>query len=57
MTWPPFVSRPLFAHVLVEKALQAELVLMGDLAIAVCVMPVFLPPATILAKVTCSGSL
>lgn len=50
MTWLSFVSEPFYAHVLVEKALRAELVLMGDLAITICVLPVFLLPATILAK-------
>lgn len=51
MTWPPFVSGPQYAQVLLEKALQAELVLMGDLAITqsvFCPFSCFLLP--ILAK-------
>lgn len=44
------VAGPLYAHVLVVKALWAELVLVGDPAITVHVLPVFLPPPTILAK-------
>lgn len=48
MTWPPFVSGPLYARV--DTALQAELVLMGDLAVTVCVLPLSLLPVTILAK-------